>query len=115
LFRAKGFLAAATEFFNTIGALPSSLTRPRTVPLTKSGRSSDAAVNSFYEAVAAKGARVTNGAWFGDEVRVFRLGFGLLPLAELAIALDVLTASLREIADRSRVINTPRGPQATRT
>jgi DNA-binding transcriptional MocR family regulator len=75
----------------------------------------DAAVNSFYEAVAAKGARVANGAWFGDEVRVFRLGFGLLPLAELAIALDVLTASLREIADRSRVIITPPVPQATRT
>jgi len=58
----------------------------------------DAAVSRFYDAAAAKGARVAKGDWFGDEQRVFRLGFGLLPMAELGDALAVLAAALKETA-----------------
>jgi DNA-binding transcriptional MocR family regulator len=53
-------------------------------------------VTRFYQAAAAREARVARGAWFGDEARVFRLGFGLLPIAELGDALAALTAALKE-------------------
>src|SRR5215471_12504736 len=53
------------------------------------------AVDGFYEALAPEGIRVANGRWFGDEARVFRLGFGLLPAAELETAVARLTGVLR--------------------
>ena len=53
------------------------------------------AVDGFYETLARDGIRVANGRWFGDEARVFRLGFGLLPAAELETALARLTGVLR--------------------
>jgi aspartate/methionine/tyrosine aminotransferase len=56
----------------------------------------DAAVAPFYEALAGEGVRVANGAWFGDETRVFRLGFGLLSMPDLDAALEGLTAALRK-------------------
>jgi aspartate/methionine/tyrosine aminotransferase len=37
-----------------------------------------AAVTRFYGAMQREGARVAPGDWFGDEARVFRLGFGFL-------------------------------------
>ena len=54
----------------------------------------DAAVNRFYSALANQGVRVANGTWFGDEFRVFRLGFGLLPMQDLEAALTALSAAL---------------------
>jgi len=56
----------------------------------------DFSVGRFYELLADKGARVANGTWFGDEARVFRLGFGFLPMAELADGLSVVAGVLRE-------------------
>jgi hypothetical protein len=56
----------------------------------------DAAVGMFYEAAAVEGVRVANGNWFGDEARVFRLGFGFPPPNELKAALDALTAALQQ-------------------
>ena len=56
------------------------------------------AVARFYDATAAKGARVAKGEWFGDEARVFRLGFGLLSMAELGDALGALSDALKETA-----------------
>jgi aspartate/methionine/tyrosine aminotransferase len=58
----------------------------------------DASVSRFYEAVAARGVRVAKGAWFGDEERVFRLGFGLLSIDQLGDALGALTDALEEAA-----------------
>ncbi len=55
-----------------------------------------AAVDRFYEAAAAEGVRVANGNWFGDEARVFRLGFGFPPPNDLKVALDALTTALRQ-------------------
>jgi hypothetical protein len=55
----------------------------------------DAAVGRFYATLANQGVRVANGAWFGDEERVFRLGFGLLAMDDLRAALQLLTDSLR--------------------
>jgi aspartate/methionine/tyrosine aminotransferase len=58
----------------------------------------DAAVPRFYEALAKVGARVANGSWFGEEERVFRLGFGVLPTDELEAALDVVSGVLQRTA-----------------
>jgi aspartate/methionine/tyrosine aminotransferase len=58
----------------------------------------DVAVSRFYDALAREGVRVGNGTWFGAEARVFRLGFGLLPLPDLDAALKGLTAALRQAA-----------------
>lgn len=62
---------------------------------------SDASVDGFYRHVAEKGARVANGTWFGDEARVFRLGFGLLQASELDEALAAVTSALHQVAKES--------------
>jgi aspartate/methionine/tyrosine aminotransferase len=56
----------------------------------------DAAVSRFYETLASESVRVANGSWFGDEARVFRLGFGLLAMPDLQVALTLLAAALRQ-------------------
>jgi aspartate/methionine/tyrosine aminotransferase len=56
----------------------------------------DGAVARFFEVAVARGARVASGAWFGEEPRVFRLGFGLLSMADLGDAFGALSAALRE-------------------
>jgi aspartate/methionine/tyrosine aminotransferase len=56
----------------------------------------DIAVSRFYDGLAREGVRVGNGSWFGDEARVFRLGFGLLPLHDLDIALGRLAAAVQQ-------------------
>jgi DNA-binding transcriptional MocR family regulator len=54
----------------------------------------DAAVGRFYAELANQGVRVASGTWFGDEARVFRLGFGLLPIHDLDAALAGVSAVL---------------------
>jgi aspartate/methionine/tyrosine aminotransferase len=56
------------------------------------------AVDRFYESLAREGIRLANGSWFGDEARVFRLGFGLLAAADLEAALARLSAAARRTA-----------------
>jgi aspartate/methionine/tyrosine aminotransferase len=55
-----------------------------------------AAVARFYAGLSDRDARVGNGGGFGEEPRVFRLGFGLLAPQELDAALDVLAAALHQ-------------------
>jgi aspartate/methionine/tyrosine aminotransferase len=55
----------------------------------------DAAVERFHAELPAHEVRVGIGSWFGEERRVFRLGFGLLPPPELALGLRALGAALR--------------------
>ena len=55
----------------------------------------DAAVGRFYDALAGTGVRVAKGSWFGEEARVFRLGFGLLSMPELEAALEGLSTAVR--------------------
>jgi DNA-binding transcriptional MocR family regulator len=54
------------------------------------------AVGRFYDALPGNGVRVGNGVWFGDEPRIFRLGFGLLPPPDLDAALAALGLALRQ-------------------
>jgi len=56
----------------------------------------DAGVMRFYAGLSRRDARVGDGSWFGEEPRVFRLGFGFLAPDELDTALDVLTATLQQ-------------------
>lgn len=56
------------------------------------------AVGRFYEALAGEGVRVANGTWFGEEARVFRLGFGLLSKPDLEAALEGLSTALERSA-----------------
>ncbi len=58
----------------------------------------DAAVQRFYAALAEEGARVSPGNWFGEEARVFRLGFGFLPAPQLQAALAAAGRALRRAA-----------------
>ena len=55
-----------------------------------------AAVECFHRALPSKEVRVGDGRWFGEEARVFRLGFGLLSSADLETALVRLSAALQE-------------------
>jgi len=56
------------------------------------------AVGQFYDALSGEGVRVANGTWFGEEARVFRLGFGLLSMPDLEAGLKGLSAALRQTA-----------------
>jgi DNA-binding transcriptional MocR family regulator len=49
----------------------------------------------FRRAAADLGVRLADGEWFGDDPRVFRLGFGYLPSADLKSALDALREAVR--------------------
>lgn len=60
----------------------------------KPGAFDDAAVDRFYSAMHGHAVRVANGSWFGDEKRVFRLGFGLLSMPDLDAGLAALSAAL---------------------
>lgn len=61
-------------------------------------RFDDAAVGRFYASLPQIGVRVSNGTWFGDEARVFRLGFAHLALPELDAAYAALSAALAQTA-----------------
>ena len=62
----------------------------------RSDQFDEAAVARFHAALAALDARVGNGTWFGEEPRVFRLGFGLLSMPELELALAALGTALQQ-------------------
>jgi aspartate/methionine/tyrosine aminotransferase len=64
-------------------------------------RFDQAAIGRFHAALAALDARVGDGTWFGDESRVFRLGFGLLPIRELELALDAVSTALQRAKPNS--------------
>jgi aspartate/methionine/tyrosine aminotransferase len=58
----------------------------------------DEAVGAFYRALDEAGVRVSRGSWFGDEARVFRIGFAHMPLPDLDRALAALSEALRKTA-----------------
>jgi aspartate/methionine/tyrosine aminotransferase len=61
-------------------------------------RFDDAAVEQFYQRSRAAGILLSNGTWFGEEARFFRLGFAHLPLPELEQAYDALATVLNQTA-----------------
>lgn len=59
---------------------------------------STSAVDKFWTSLPKHGLRLGQGAWFAEETRVFRLGFGRLPTAELALALAALSRVVEEVS-----------------
>ena len=55
------------------------------------------AVARFYQELTREQVRVARGDWFGETPRVFRLGFGLLKLEDLEIALSRVSEVLRRL------------------
>jgi aspartate/methionine/tyrosine aminotransferase len=53
-----------------------------------------AGVERFWAALPASSVQLAPGSWFGEEQRVFRLGFGYLPLARLEGALAALSETI---------------------
>ena len=56
----------------------------------------DNAVDHFYAAQKNHDVRVAPGTWFEEDARVFRLGFGFLPMNDLQEGLNRLTRALKE-------------------
>lgn len=59
----------------------------------------DSAVRRFYDALADRDTRVAPGSWFGESDRVFRVGFGHLPVAVFEQGLDRLADALGCVFD----------------
>ncbi len=57
----------------------------------------DSEVNNFYSQAGNAQVQLASGEWFGEQKRVFRLGFGFLPLLLLEQALPLLENALRSI------------------
>jgi aspartate/methionine/tyrosine aminotransferase len=53
-------------------------------------------VNNFYSQAGNAQIQLASGEWFGEQKRVFRLGFGFLPLPLLEQALSLLEDTLRK-------------------
>jgi len=60
----------------------------------------DPAVEHFYEALTAQGVRVGRGTWFGDEARVFRIGFGNLAVHDFLTGLEHVASALKACGTR---------------
>ena len=57
----------------------------------------DASVSRFWERLPANDIQLGAGPWFGESTRVFRLGFGYLPLPGFRSALDQLAATMDHV------------------
>ena len=60
-------------------------------------QSDDVLIAQFHDELHQQSARVAPGTWFGDEPDVFRLGFGLLPIDELAHGLEAASHALKRL------------------
>jgi aspartate/methionine/tyrosine aminotransferase len=56
-----------------------------------------AAVERFWALLPENDVQLAPGPWFGEEPRVFRLGFGYLPLERLEEALTALSKAIDEV------------------
>ncbi len=56
----------------------------------------DSEVNNFYSQAGNAQIQLASGEWFGEQKRIFRLGFGFLPLPLLEQALSNLEDTLRK-------------------
>ena len=63
----------------------------------------DQAVGAFYAVLEAHDLQVADGTWFGEEKRVFRLGFGYLPLNDFPVALEALSQALSAASEKQSV------------
>lgn len=67
------------------------------------------AVDRFWASLPTHGLRLGQGSWFAEDARVFRLGFGRLPTAELALALAALSRAVAAASGTAQ-LGTPPTP-----
>lgn len=87
--RAKRLGEALTELLDWTRTVPVEIVRPDGGALCCL-RVPEGDIDAFYARLAENGTRVAHGSWFGEEDRVFRLGFGHLPAEDFTTALDRL-------------------------
>lgn len=96
--RATALERALTELERWVHEQPVEFVRPDGGALCclrlPADRFDDGAVAQFYARLADLDTRVAPGSWFGDDDRVFRLGFGHLPPGTFTQALDRLAVAL---------------------
>jgi aspartate/methionine/tyrosine aminotransferase len=56
-----------------------------------------AAISHFWRSLERHDLQLAPGNWFGEDARVFRLGFGFLPIDRLPSALDAVTRALNHV------------------
>jgi aspartate/methionine/tyrosine aminotransferase len=61
----------------------------------------EGAIARFWSALPGHDLQLASGQWFGESNRVFRLGFGYLPAARLALALAALSLVLETVEKQS--------------
>jgi DNA-binding transcriptional MocR family regulator len=66
----------------------------------RSDQVDDSSVSRFWERLTDNDIQLGAGPWFGESTRVFRLGFGYLPLPDFRIALDRLAATMDQATER---------------
>jgi aspartate/methionine/tyrosine aminotransferase len=87
--RAKRLGEALTELLDWTRTVPVEIVRPDGGALCCL-RLPEGDTDAFHARLAENDVRVAPGSWFGDEDRVFRLGFGHLPVEDFTAALDRL-------------------------
>lgn len=92
--RAKRLDEALTELLTWTRDQPVEIVRPDGGALCCLRLPEGLDTDAFHARLAANGARVARGSWFGEHDRVFRLGFGHLPTADFTAALDRLADAL---------------------
>jgi aspartate/methionine/tyrosine aminotransferase len=92
--RAAALAVALAELEKGMADQPVELVRPDGGALCCLRLPPGTDVPAFHARLAARDVRVAPGAWFGDDDRVFRVGFGHLPPAEFTEALDRLADAL---------------------
>ena len=65
----------------------------------RSDQFNDFAVSRFWERLPENDIQLGSGQWFGESTRVFRLGFGYLPLPDFRKALDRLAATMEQMTE----------------
>ena len=58
----------------------------------------DDAVTRFWQRLPQDQIQLGSGLWFGESARVFRLGFGYLPLPDFQVALEQLATTIGHVA-----------------
>jgi aspartate/methionine/tyrosine aminotransferase len=100
--RAARLGRALAELEDWLADQPVDWVRPDASPICclrlRHGDFSDAAVRAFYTFLAEQDVRVAPGSWFGEDDRVFRVGFGNLPPPEFTAALDRLAVAVKTAA-----------------
>jgi DNA-binding transcriptional MocR family regulator len=64
----------------------------------RSDQFNDVSVSRLWERLPENDIQLGSGPWFGESTRVFRLGFGYMPLPDFRAALDRLAETLDHAA-----------------